>query len=301
MSVVMLSHFLDLSSSITILILLLGIVILLITRHQKIFRWVPWLFFILMLLNLVSIEAKNDRIWWQSLERLAQIEISAEQVKINNLRNFNWQSLRRSNQNWEKREYDLNKLNSLDLIIEPFNDSKYMAHTMLSFGFEGQGHVVISVEARKEIHEEYNLIAGALRQFELIYIFGDERDLFGLRAVQRASKLYLYPIQADQQFIQNLFEQLVTSANSLRNKPQFYKTVRSNCTTTLVKHIDLNMEQKIGLRYQTLFPALAGELLYELGYISTKKSFAEVKISSRIDSAVRKYINDPNFSVKIRE
>ena len=261
----------------------------------------PGLFLVSMLISLLSIQASNDRVWWQGLERLAQIEISASQVKIKNLRNFTWQSIRESDQNWESREYDLSKLRSLDLIIEPFHDSEYMAHTMLSFGFEDQGYVVVSVEARKEIHENYGLVAGALRQFELIYIFGDERDLFGLRAIQRGAKLYLYSIKADEHFIQNLFRQLATSANVLQYKPQFYKSVRSNCTTTLVKHIDRSMQQKIGLRYQTLFPALAGELLYELGYISTNSKFAEVKLAARIDPAVRKYINEADFSSKIRE
>lgn len=300
-SVVMFFHFFDPSLVIYSCLILLGIAICIGTRHIKYLSIAPLLFFISMLLYLLNIEARNDRIWWQGMEKLAQIEMTAEKIKINNLRNYNWQTTREPDQNWETREYDLSKLATLDLIIVPFKDLKYMAHTMLSFGFEGQGHVVVSVEARKENHEEYGLIAGALKQFELIYIFGDERDLMGLRAIQRADQVYLYPIKAEQNFIQDLFKQVATSANQLYDQPQFYKSVRSNCTTTLVKHIDQFLEQKIGFRYQTLFPALAGELLYELGYMDTEQSFAEVKLASRIDADVRQYIKEPKFSAKIRE
>jgi len=301
LSAVMLTHFMALSQNIMFLLVLLGVAIALAARHIRLLGLIPLLFFIAILSYFFSIKASNDRIWWQGLERLAQIEIHAEQIKINNLRNFSWHSHRESDLNWQSRVYDLSKLTTLELIIEPFEANEYIAHTMLSFGFGEQGHVVVSVEARKEVHENYSLLAGALRQFELIYIFGDERDLFGLRAVQRNAKLYLYPIRAEQKFIQNLFKQLVVSANDLHHKPQFYKSIRSNCTTTLVKHIDQNLEHKIGLRYQTLLPGLAGELLYDLGYMDTKKSFSEMQRTARIDAAVREYIKEPNFSAKIRQ
>ena len=70
-------------------------------------------------------------------------------LQYETFRNITWHE-DRLEANWESRNYNLNNLRSLDLIVEPFKDSKLMAHTMLDFGFENQGHVIISVEARKE-------------------------------------------------------------------------------------------------------------------------------------------------------
>ena len=50
---------------------------------------------------------------------------------------------------WVKKNYYLDKLDSLDLIVEPLGDSRLFAHTMLSFGFGPEQRVVISVEGEK--------------------------------------------------------------------------------------------------------------------------------------------------------
>ena len=69
---------------------------------------------------------------------------------------------------------------------------------------------------------------------------------------------------------------------------RFYRTLRDNCTTTLVEHIDRHYQQKIGLRMETIFPAKAGELLHELGRMDTNLSYIEAYEASRIDHLVDK-------------
>ena len=48
---------------------------------------------------------------------------------------------------------------------------------MMSFGFQEKDFVAFSIETRKEIGEEYSTTKGFFKQYELIYIAGDERDL----------------------------------------------------------------------------------------------------------------------------
>jgi len=230
---------------------------------------------------------------------LPRIDIENDVVTIEKFRNFTWQGINNSDQNWETRNYNLSKLKGLSLVVVPFQDSKYMAHTMLDFEFSDQGNVIISVETRKEKGEKYSLVAGALRQFELIYVFGSERDLLTLRAVHRGSKINLYPIKAEPEFMISLFKDLAKSANSLHDKPQFYRTLRDNCTTTLVKHIDRHYQQNIGLRVETIFPAKAGELLHELGRMDTHLPYYQANEASRIDHIVYEYRNKENFSSEL--
>jgi hypothetical protein len=287
MNVLMLQHFLDFTSKLSLFIFLAGLMIWARFRKQFIISVIPPVMLLGMLIWFSTIQASNDREWRTDVSILPKIDINNEIVTIENLRNAIWDNPRTFTPNWETRKYDLNKLISLDLIVEPFKDSKLMAHTMLDFRFEDQGHIIVSVEARKEIHEEYSLVAGALQQFELIYVFGDEKDLLTLRALVRGSRLHLYPIKAEPEFIVTSFKDLAMSANALHTKPQFYRTLRDNCTSTLVEHIDRHYQQKIGLRAETIFPAKAGELLHKLGHMDTHLSYDQAYEVSRIDHIVR--------------
>jgi len=288
-SVLMLQHFLDFSSKLSLFLFLASSMIMLRFRKKSFVSIVPLLTLAGMLIWLSTIQASNERDWLTEISVLPEIEFQNDDVVINGFRNFSWQGIDSSDRNWETRNYNLSKLKNISLIVVPFHDSKYMAHTMLDFEFEGQGNVIVSVETRKEKGEDYSLVAGALRQLELIYVFGSERDLLTLRAVHRKSKIHLYPIKAEPEFMISLFQDLAKSANALHNKPQFYRTLRDNCTTTLVEHIDRHYQQKIGLRLETIFPAKAGALLYKLDRMDTKLSYQEAHVASRIDHLVVKY------------
>lgn len=87
------------------------------------------------------------------------------------------------------------------------------------------------------------------------------------------------------------------SANALHVEPKFYRTLRDNCTTTLVKHIDRLYQDKIGIRLETIFPAKAGELLHELGRMDTNLPYQQAYEASRIDHLIVKYRDEgKNFS-----
>lgn len=227
------------------------------------------------------------RLWAVEFSRLPKIAISGQEIIIENFRDFKWQNARAFEPVFTKEIFDLSKLDRLDLIVEPFKDSDYLAHTMLRFGFLDHKRLIVSVEARREAHETYSLPAGFFRQFELIYVFGSEEDLLRLRAIGRKTRLYQYPIKADQQFMADLLKDLARSANSLEAAPKFYRSILDNCTTTLVKHFDRLGPEKIGLRKETILPAMTGKLLYQLGYMDTDLSYEQAKEHFRIDQTIR--------------
>ena len=269
---------------------LVFVVFPLIGRHfhkEKIFVIFVLIGFIGMIMSVQVVAPSNDRDWASDHSVLPKIEMADHKVIIEGFRNFEWFGQNKFNPRWEERSFDLRKLKRLFLVVEPFKDSELMAHTMLRFDFGEDGPVIISVEARSEKNEEYSLLAGAYRQFELIYIFGDENDLFSLRAIYRGARIYVYPVKADHEFIVDLFRDLAAAANSLHLSPRFYRSIYDNCTTTLVKHIDRHYEDHIGLRYETLFPALTGKLLYDLGFMDTDLSYEEAKKRFRVDDLIR--------------
>jgi len=56
--------------------------------------------------------------------------------------------------------------------------------------------LVISIETRKEVGEDYSALRGFFRQFELYYVVSDERDLIRLRTNFRGEDVYLYRLRA---------------------------------------------------------------------------------------------------------
>ncbi len=296
MNVLMLRHFFDISDKLALFIFLAGFMLWAKYRKQKFINTTPYLMFVVMLVWLFTIQPSNNRDWLDEVAELPRINIDNNMVTIENFRDFTWQSIDNSDQNWVTRDYDLNKLQGLSLIVVPFHDSKYMAHTMLVFEFENMNNIIVSVETRKEKNENYSLVAGALRQLELIYVFGSEQDLLTLRAVHRGSKLHFYPIKAEPEFIISLFKDLAQSANILHTSPQFYRTLRDNCTTTLVRHIDHHYQNKIGWRMQTVFPAKAGELLYELNRMDTHLSYQQAYQASQIGHLIKQFEEEKKFS-----
>src|SRR3989338_2005094 len=190
---------------------------------EKILRIGAIMGFLGMIVCLGSITPSNNRDWATGFSVLPRVRISDQQVIIEGFRNFRWRGPHEFDPVWETRSFDLRRLESLDLVVEPFKDSELMAHTMLRFGFGENEYLIVSVEARAEKHEKYSLIAGALRQFELIYLFGSEDDFLTVRAVHRGARLYMFPIKAERRFMVDLFRDLASSANALHFEPKFYR------------------------------------------------------------------------------
>src|SRR5437773_1611043 len=134
-----------------------------------------------------------ERDWSPDQGLLARATIAGERVTIENLRNFSYQSTSEYAARYETRSYDLGKLDSVWFIVERFGDAPAIAHTFLSFGF-GDEYLAISVEIRKERGETYSPLKGLARQFELMYVIADERDVIGLRTNHRRDPVYLYPV-----------------------------------------------------------------------------------------------------------
>ena len=259
-----------------------------------------WALFAAMLAWVAVLRPSNDREWVVEFSRQPRIEIEGDSVIVHDLRDFRWAADGGVKPGWKVRTYDLGKLSELELMVEPFKDSDLMAHAMVGFGFGDDGRLVVSVEARREEGERYGLVRGCFRQFELFYVFGDERDCLSLRAVQRKTRLYAFPVKVTPECVRALFLDLVASANDLHEKPRFYRSISVNCTTAMVKHVDKKFQTDIGLRFKTLFPGQTGKLLHEMGYMATDLAYEKAKERFRLDERIREHVGDPEFSRVIR-
>ena len=246
-------------------------------------------------------EPSNDRDWSPDQAVLPWAEIAGDQVTIHNIRNCTYRSANDYDVAHYDRTFDLSRLRSVDLIVEPFAVWRGPAHTFLSFGFEGPDHLVISAEIRKVSGQHFSPWRGLFRAYEIMYVIGDERDLIQLRAIHRNDDVYLYPLRVTQEGARQLFLDMLHKANRLRTQPEFYNTLTNNCASSIVGHVNKVVRRKVPFSFRLLFPGYSDRLAYDLGWIDTALPFGEARRRFHINEKVRRYAESQDFSIKIRQ
>jgi hypothetical protein len=247
-----------------------------------------------------AIAPSNYRNWTPEQALLPAAHFDENKVRVENVRNCSYITENDFVANFESREYDLNKLKTVDYIVVPFKDTPSIAHTMLSFGFEGDDYVIISVEIRKEEGESYGAIKGFFRQYEIMYVVADERDVLQRNTVYRDDDVYLYRTKATPTQARMLFVDMLQRANKLVEEPEFYDTIANNCTTNIVRHINRLSPSRIPYDVRVLLPGYSDQLAYDLGLLETKTSYESAKRKARINELAVRYQAAADFSAKIR-
>lgn len=250
-----------------------------------------------------SIDPSNARDWTPDNAELAYAEFAGDSVRVHNVRNATYVTTDSYTVAYEERSYDLRELESAWFLVEPFSrDWRGPAHTLVSFGFGDGRYLAVSVEIRKEKEEVFNPLKGLLRQFEIIYVVADERDVVRLRTNYRRDPVYLYPIRADRAKLRAVFVDMMNRANELRERPEFYNTLTSTCTSNLVRHVNRISPRRVPrLSYKVFLPGYSDQLAYDLGLIDTDLPFEQARERFHINALAERHGNDPAFSERIRE
>ncbi|MHB8057534.1 MAG: Lnb N-terminal periplasmic domain-containing protein [Desulfuromonadaceae bacterium] len=247
---------------------------------------------------LFSQPPSNNRNWQPDVALLPWAEIQGSKVTIHNIRNCDYRSETDYTVHHYDKTFDLAKLKSLDLSLVYWG-SPLIAHTMLSFGFEGNVFVCFSVETRKEVGEAYSSIKGFFRQYELTYVVADERDLIGLRTNYRGEQVYMYRLQESAGTVRKVFLDYLQKVNSLKEHPEWYNALTDNCTTsTDILAAPYNPAGR--LDWRIIVNGFMDEMLYESKAIDTTLPFPELKKMSLINGRAQKNDKSPEFSQLIR-
>ena len=243
-----------------------------------------------------------DREWNKDQEILARVTFDGNLIYVTNIRNINYRSTTDYDVRYYDKVFDLNKLNSVWYMVEPFSGyGAGAAHTLVSFGFESGDYVSISVEIRKEKGEKFSALKGLLRQYELVYVIADERDVVKLRSNYRKDEVFLYPVVTTRENMQKLFVSMLNRANKLATRPEFYNTLTSTCTTNIVSHVNEIVSGRIPFSFKVLMPAYSDELAYKIGLIDNTIPFEELRNKYHINERALQYADSPDFSKMIRE
>lgn len=256
----------------------------------------------LTLLRWATLHPSNDRHWQRNQAVLAYATFDGPLVHIRNVRNTAYITADDYTVRHYDKTFDLRKLETAWYGVVPFSTAwRGPAHTFVSFGFEGGDYVAVSVEVRKEESESYSPTRGLLRQFEVIYVIADERDVIRLRTDHYDSDVYLYPVLATRDGIEAMFVGMLERANRLREEPQFYNTLFNNCTTNIVQHVNEVAKGRVPFSLKTVFPGYSDELAYDLGLLDTELSLDGAREQFRINERARRATNGEDFSIRIRD
>jgi len=249
----------------------------------------------------LSLRPSNEGDWQADAERTAWIEINGDRVTIHNLRNCDYRTETDYSNCWSDRTVYLSQLRYADLFFTTWGP-KYIGHPILSFQFGDNDHIAFSIEARYKVGQTYSAVLGFFRQYELIIIAADERDVIRLRTNYRKDEqVFLYRTTISSNRAREIFLLYAGYVNKLRDHPEWYNALTRNCTTTLDTQIAKDMENPQPWNYQLLLNGTLDELLYERGRLVTGGlPFPELKQREHINPAAQAANGASDWSELIR-
>ncbi len=247
----------------------------------------------------LTLQPSNDRPWQPDVAQTAWAEIAGDTVTLHNVRNCDYRSATDYTARWETRTVRLSQLTGIDLAINYWG-SPWMAHPIASFQFADAPPVCFSIETRKETGESYSAIGGLYRQYELIYVCAEERDVIRVRTNYRHGEdVFLYRTTATPGQARARFLEYLAAMNTLRDHPRWYNAVTTNCTTAIRTQHD--PARRAPWDWRILLNGQGDEMLFERGSIVTSGlTFSELKARSLINERARTALDAPDFSNRIR-
>jgi len=248
-----------------------------------------------------AVSPSNERQWQPDLAKLPYATINGDIVIVHNIRNVDYRSEFDYKPAYYTKTFDLNKLEGIDLLAVYWMGPA-IAHTIVSFNFGNKDYLAVSIEARKELNEGYSTIKGFFRQYELIYIVADERDVIRLRTNYRKDppeEVYLYRLKGSKENARRLFLEYLRKINELHEKPAFYNTLLDNCTTDIWFNTLVNTGH-LPFSWKILLSGYVPEYLYESNKLDTRLPFDQLQRQAHINPVAQAADQSIDFSQRIR-
>lgn len=247
-----------------------------------------------------SATPSNDRDWQTEVAVLPYATIDGDLVTVHNIRDFHYRSETDFTPAYYNCTFDLRRLDRIDLIASYWMGPA-IAHLFVTFGF-GDDHLAVSIEARKDRTKPYATLPGFFRQYELVYVVADERDVIRVRTNYRKDppeNVFLYRIVGPIENGRRVFLDYMRDINELREHPRFYNTLTTNCTTMILAHAAVNPGH-LPYSWKVLLSGYAPEYVYSMGRLDQSVPFEELKRRAHINAAAQAADQAPDFSRRIR-
>jgi hypothetical protein len=247
----------------------------------------------------LTLRPAHEADWQPDVAQLSWAQIDGDVVILHNVRNCDYRTKDDYTPRWETRTVRLSQLTGADMAVNYWG-SPWMAHPIVSFRFADAPPLCFSTETRKKKGQSYSAIGGLYRQFELICIAADERDVLRVRTNFREGEdVYLYHLTISPEQARERFCEYLGTINGLREKPRWYNAITTNCTTSIRQQHAA--AQRAPWDWRILVNGKGDELMYERGILASGGTpFPEFKARSHINAAARAGGDAADFSDRIR-
>jgi hypothetical protein len=254
--------------------------------------------FLAVVASYLSIQPSFDRPWQPAVAVLPEVFVDGDRVLIKNFRNFDYRTTDDFTMHYESREVLLSHLTSLDFFVSYWIPGP-IAHTFVSFNFDNAPPVCISIEARRKIGQGFDPLSSLFKQFGLIYVVGDERDVVRVRTNFRHEDVFLYRIETSPEKARGLFLVYLDRINELAARPEFYHLLSNSCTINIVRYARVVGKLKqFDIRF--LFNGYSDRGLYRAGLLDPTLPFAQLRQRAWINKLAQAADDAPDFSQRIR-
>ena len=245
----------------------------------------------------------NDRDWLPNVARTPWATVDGDIVTIHNIRNFSYRTETDFTPAWYDKSYDLRQLEGIDIVASYWMGPD-IAHVFVSFAFAGGDHLAMSIETRTEKGEGYSTIKGFFRQYELYYVVADERDVIGLRTNYRRDPpedVYVYRVKTNPEGRRAFFLEYIRQINALKDHPEFYNSLTTNCTTNIWTNSNVN-PGRLPLSWKILASGHVPEYLFENGRLEDHGlPFEQLQQRAHVNARAQAAGIVPDFSQRIRK
>ena len=118
--------------------------------------------------------------------------------------------------------------------------------------------------------EGFAPVASLFKQFELIYVVGNERDLVRVRTNYRGEPVYLYRLNTSAEDVRRLLLVYLSRINELADHAEFYHLLTNSCTINIIRYA--NAAGRVGsFNIRHLLNGLIDGYLYLSGRMNSSR------------------------------
>lgn len=213
-----------------------------------------------------------DRTWDEDVAVLAGVEPGSDGgIHLTDVRD--WRYTRESivSKRYFDRTYHPDDIVGMWLYEQPLDGVGLIAHTFLVFEFDPSygpdRWLGLSVETRREADEDYSIVLGMLRAFEVTHIWAKEDDLVRRRVEYLDYPLRRYRLDIPAAYQARIFAKMTEETRELSENPRWYHTALHNCTSSLIRYVNESEPDAIPLHYSYVLTGKIDEYLEQLGYL----------------------------------
>lgn len=203
-------------------------------RSRPSLHLVLWLLVLVSITTYLLIPGPAPAAWQKPWAVAPEFIQNGDMLTIRNIRDFRYRTEEDSDARYRTETYDLNSLVGVDFAECHWDGMTSICHTMLSFRFADGRSFAVSAETRVPEGEEQGAIPGLYKRFGILYLFGTEEDIYGLRTNIRHEDLSIYPLNIKQTGARKLLQHYIDLARDAEATHRAYNTISGNCSTGLV-------------------------------------------------------------------